>query len=216
MKTKVVKIDAQHIDLEKIKKAAAVIKKGGIVAFPTETVYGLAADYLNKKAVDRIFRLKKRPKDKPLPVQIEDITYLEKLACDIPVSAYQLMSKFWPGPLTLVLPVRPEIGMAGGKAEALQRRRTIGVRISDNKIAQSLIKMSRTPLVVPSANLSGEPAGQTAEEVLRTFEGLIEMVIDGGKVELGIASTVVDLSVSPYKILREGVISKKDIQSAQG
>ncbi|MBL7085429.1 MAG: threonylcarbamoyl-AMP synthase [Candidatus Omnitrophica bacterium] len=205
MKTKVVKIDVQHIDLEKIKKAAAIIKKGGIVAFPTETVYGLAADYLNKKAVDRVFRLKKRPKDKPLPVQIQDITYLEKLACDIPVFAYQLMSKFWPGPLTLVL-----------KAEALQRRRTIGVRISDNKIAQSLIKMSRTPLVVPSANLSGEPAGQTAEEVLHTFEGLIEMVIDGGKVELGIASTVVDLSVSPYKILREGVISKKDIQSAQG
>ena len=98
MKTKVVKIDPENIDQEKIKRAAGIIRKGGIVAFPTETVYGLGADFLNKQAVDRIFKVKKRPKGKPLTVQIQDIASLEELACDIPAFAYQLMSRFWPGP----------------------------------------------------------------------------------------------------------------------
>jgi L-threonylcarbamoyladenylate synthase len=202
LKTEVIKIDSQRIDLEKIRKAAEVIKKGGMVAFPTETVYGLAADFFNKEAIEKIFAVKKRPKDKPLTVQIQDIAYLEKLACEIPTFAYQLMSKFWPGPLTLVFKAKE-----GGT--------TIGIRIPDNKIAQSLLRESQTPLVAPSANLSGEAAAQTAEEVLQTFDGLIEMVIDAGKVELGLPSTVVDLSVSPFKILREGPITKKDIQDVQ-
>ncbi len=213
MKTEVIKIDPEAIDLEKIRKAAEVIKKGGIIAFPTETVYGLAADFSNKQAVERIFAVKKRPKDKPLTVQIQDITYLEELACEIPAFAYQLMSRYWPGPLTLVLPVRHDCSWAGGKAK---EKGTIGVRIPDNKIAQSLLKESGTALVAPSANLSGEPAAQTAEEVLQTFNGLIETVIDAGKVELGVPSTVVDLSISPFKILREGVITQEDIQSVQG
>ncbi|MBL7084939.1 MAG: threonylcarbamoyl-AMP synthase [Candidatus Omnitrophica bacterium] len=203
VKTKVVKIDPENIDLEKIKEAAEVIKKGGIVAFPTETVYGLAADFANKQAVEKIFKVKKRPKNKPLSVQIEDITYLEELASDIPAFAYQLMSKFWPGPLTLVFK----------KAE---EAKTIGVRIPANKIARSLIKESGVPLVVPSANISGKPAAKTAEEALQAFDGRIEMIIDGGAVELGVVSTVLDLSVSPPKVLREGAISWKDIQSAQG
>lgn len=201
MKTKVVKINPENIDQEKIKKAAKIIRKGGIVAFPTETVYGLGADFLNQQAVDRISRVKKRPKDKSLTVQIQDIASLEELACDIPAFAYQLMSRFWPGPLTLVFKAK-ENG-------------TIGVRIPNNQVARSLIKASQTPLVVPSANLSGEPAAQTADEVLQIFDGLIEMVIDGGKVKLGIASTVVDLTVSPYRILRKGTICQKDIQSVQ-
>lgn len=202
MKTEVIKIDPENIDLEKISEAAEVIKKGGVIAFPTETVYGLAADFSNKQAVEKIFTLKKRPKDKPLTVQIQDITYLEELVSEIPTFVYQLISKFWPGPLTLVLRAKE-----GG---------TVGVRIPNNKIARSLLKMSGTALVAPSANLSGEPAAKTADQVLHYFDGHIEMVIDGGKVELGVPSTVVDLSVSPFKILREGAISQKDIQSVQG
>ncbi len=223
MKTKVIKIDPQNIDLGKIKKAAQVIKKGGIVAFPTETVYGLAADFFNKQAVDRIFEVKKRPKDKLLSVQIEDIAYLEKLACDIPALAYQLAGKFWPGPLTLVLPARPEYSWAGGPARRslgvggkANRGGTIGVRIPDNNIARSLIKESATALVAPSANLSAEPAAKTADQVLHSFDGLIEFVIDSGPVELGIPSTVIDLTVSPYKILREGAISRRDLRSVGG
>lgn len=201
MKTEVIKIDPQHIDLEKIKAAAQVIKNGGVVGIPTETVYGLAADFFNQQAVAKIFKVKQRPKNKPLTVQIADITYLDRLACDIPASAYQLMSKFWPGPLTLVF-----------KAKA---QGTIGVRVSANKIARSLIRESKTPLVVPSANISGKPAAKTAQELLHSFDGLIEMVIDGGEAELGLASTVVDLTVSPFKLLRKGIITKKDIQSVQ-
>ncbi len=202
MRTEVIKIDPENIDQEKIKQAAGIIRKGGIVAFPTETVYGLGADFLNKQAVDKIFKVKKRPKGKPLTVQIQDIASLEELACDIPAFAYQLISRFWPGPLTLVFRAK--------------EKGTIGVRIPNNRVARSLIKASQTPLVVPSANLSGEPAAQTADEVLQTFDGLIEMVIDAGRVELGVASTVADLSVSPYRILREGAICQKDIHSVQG
>ncbi len=229
MKTQVLKIDPENIDLGKIKKAAEVIKKGGIVAFPTETVYGLAADFLNKRAVNRIFKLKKRPQNKPLTVQIEDITYLEKLGCDVSTFSCQLMSKFWPGPLTLVLPLRRNLGVGGprSKLQAVTTKNlerggkakgaaTIGVRIPDNKVARSLIKESHTPIVAPSANLSGEPAARTAREVTDTFDGLIELVIDSGAVELGVASTVVDLSVSPFRILREGAISRKEIQDARG
>jgi len=190
-------VSSQEPQLEKIREAAEVIKSGGVVAFPTETVYGLAADFFNQQAVDKIFQVKKRPKQKPLAVQIADSTDLEKLDCFVPPLAFQLMSKFWPGPLTLVF---------------ARQQATLGVRIPDNRIAQELIKESQTPLVAPSANLTGAPAAKTAEEVLETFDGLIEMVIDAGEVELGIASTVVDLTVSPYKILREGAISRQDIQ----
>lgn len=212
MKTELIKIDAEKIDLKKVKRAARIIKAGGIVAFPTETVYGLAADFLNQPAVARIFAVKKRSPNKPLTVQIADISYLEKLACDISVFAYQLMGRFWPGPLTLVLKAQANLPAHLVSSEA---KGTIGVRISDNKIAQSLIKASGTALVAPSANLSGEPAAKTAAEVLETFDGLIEMVIDGGAAKLGLASTVVDLSGSPYRILREGAISRRDIQSVQ-
>ncbi len=199
MKTQVVKIDPEDIDLEKIRQAAGIIKKGGIVGFPTETVYGLAADFANKQAVKRIFELKKRPKDKPLTVQIRDISRLEEIASDISPFAYQLMGSFWPGPLTLVLRAK-----AGG---------TVGVRIPANKVARALIEESNTALVAPSANLSGEPEAKTAEQVLGTFAGLIEMVIDAGPAELGMASSVVDLTVSPPKVLREGIITEKDIRS---
>jgi L-threonylcarbamoyladenylate synthase len=198
MHTEIIKIDMKNIDLNKIKLVAEAIKKGAVVAIPTETVYGLAANFFNKQAVERIFRLKKRPKNKPLPVQIKDISYLEELTGEISTFAYQLMNTFWPGPLTLVVPAKD-----GG---------TIGLRIPDNKIAQSVIEKSQTPLVVPSANLSGAPPATTATEVLQTFDGRIEMVIDAGKVKLGVASTVVDLSVSPYRILRESAISSEDIR----
>lgn len=210
MKTEVLKINPQALDLDKIRKAAQVIKAGGIVAFPTETVYGLAADFFNQQAVNRIFAVKKRPRNKALPVQIQDIAYLKELAVEIPPFAYKLMSRFWPGPLTLIFSAHPDIK---GWVSAQGASRTIGVRIPNNNVAQSLIKESHRPLVAPSANFSGEAAAQCAEELLRSFDGLIEMVIDAGKVELGRPSTVVDFSVSPYRILRQGAISQEDICS---
>jgi L-threonylcarbamoyladenylate synthase len=212
MNTAVVKVDPQNIDLEKIRAAAGVIKKGGIVGFPTETVYGLAADYSNKEAIDKIFSIKRRPQDKPLTVQIENISSLGILTSDIPVFAYQLMSTFWPGPLTMVFNAVDDLP---AHLRSFQSKPTVGVRIPDNKIAKSLIQESQTPIVAPSANISGQAEAKTAQEVLDVFDGLIEMVIDGGGSELGVASTVLDLSVTPYKILREGAISIKDIESVK-
>ncbi len=213
MKTEVIRINPEQIDSEKMQKAAQLIRQGEVLAFPTETVYGLAADFFNRQAVDKIFELKKRPRQKPLTVQIRDIRHLERIARDIPTAAYQLMSRFWPGPLTLVLPACKASNPAGGSRK---QSRTIGVRIPDNKIALSLIEESQTLLVAPSANLSGRPEAQTAEDVLQTFDGLIAMVIDGGKVELGMASTVVDFSTSPYKILRAGTISREELEVVIG
>ena len=200
MVTEVLKIDPENVDLTKVRQAARVIKKGGIVGLPTETVYGLAADSANRQAVDKLFRLKKRPKNKPLTMQIENISYLEQLECEVSPTAYQLISRFWPGPLTLVFKTK--------------QQGTVGVRIPANNIARSLIAESQTALMVPSANLSGQPEAQTADQVLDVFSGAIDLLLDGGPTELGIASTVLDCSVSPHKVLRLGAISRKDIQNA--
>ncbi len=199
MKTEVPRIDPKDIDLSKIKIAADVIKSGGIVGFPTETVYGLAADAFNPKAIEKVFAVKKRPQNKPFTVQIKDSAYLEQIARDISTFAYQLIARFWPGPLTLVLHAKE-----GG---------TIGVRISSNQIAQKIIEQAQTAIIAPSANLSGEAEAKDAQEVLNVFAGQIDLVIDGGVVDTGVSSTVVDLTVEPYEILREGAITKKDIQS---
>ncbi|MFH1046352.1 MAG: L-threonylcarbamoyladenylate synthase [Candidatus Omnitrophota bacterium] len=201
MITQTVRIDAGNIDPKKIKRAAKVIKTGGIVAFPTETVYGLAADYANAAAVKRIYAVKKRPSTKALPVQISDIAFLERLGCNVPVAAYPLISAFWPGPLTLIF-------KTGGQA-------TLGVRIPDNPVARALIKASACAIVAPSANISGEPPATSAQEVLRIFDGRIEMIIDAGETKLQVPSTVIDVSVSPFKIIREGAISRKDLERVQ-
>ncbi|MBN3038268.1 MAG: threonylcarbamoyl-AMP synthase [Candidatus Omnitrophica bacterium] len=211
MKTEIINIDPQDLDLDKIKKAAMIITEGGIVAFPTETVYGLAADYSNSEAVKRIFTIKRRPEHKPLTIQIHDINSLNELVSDIPVFAYKLMSAFWPGPLTLIF--RAKKGLPAYLNTGAQD--TVGVRIPNNKIALDLIRESGKPIVAPSANISGRPPAKDVKEVLNDFDGLIDMVVDGGEVELGVASTVLDLTQEPFAVLREGAISNKDIQGVQ-
>lgn len=208
MQTEIVRIVPQDIAVEEIKRAARIIQKGGIVAFPTETVYGLGADFFNAQAVERMRAVKQRPREKTFTAQVLDIAQAEALCADIPACAYQLMSRFWPGPLTLVFKAKRKAGDSGGTQE------TIGIRIPANEIARSLIRESGTALAAPSANISGEPAAVTAAEVISVFDGLIEMVIDGGEACAGTASTVVDLTVSPFKILRLGALSREDIEHA--
>lgn len=208
MQTKIVRIVPQDIAAEEIKRAARIIQKGGIVAFPTETVYGLGADFSNTQAVERMYTVKQRPREKAFTVQVLDIAQLETLCADIPVSAYQLMSRFWPGPLTLIFKAKRK---TGGISETTG---TIGIRIPANEIARSLIRESGTALVVPSANVSGGTAAVTAAEVNSVFNGLIEMIIDGGEPCAGVASTIVDLTVSPFKILRLGALSREEIEHA--
>ncbi|MFH0732799.1 MAG: L-threonylcarbamoyladenylate synthase [Candidatus Omnitrophota bacterium] len=190
MQTKIVKVDPDNPDPNIIKQAADILKKGGIVAFPTETVYGLGADYNNKKAIDRLYNIKKRPKDKPFTIQIADKTRVLHYAHEVTPLAKKLMDEFWPGPLTIIL-----------KSKDSEK---IGFRIPANKIAIELIKEGGLDIAVPSANISGRPDPVEPFSVVQAFDGLIDMVIDSGPTEMGISSTVIDISSQEPKILREG------------
>ena len=196
-------------DPEAVERAGQVIRGGGLVAFPTETVYGLAADIFNEQAVARVFEVKGRPANNPLPVQIVSKDDLARLVSEIPPVAKSLMEKFWPGPLTMVLsasPQVPELVTAGtGK---------VGIRMPDHPVALALIKAAGTPIVAPSANISGEPPPTTAQEVLEYLDGKIELILDAGPTRLKVSSTVVDLTESPPRILREGGISEAELQKS--
>lgn len=197
VKTEIIKIDPRSPDRAAIKKAARVIKAGGLVAFPTETVYGLGADYMNKCAVEKLYEVKKRPKNKPFTIHISDLKELGGFSCEVPASAERLIKKFWPGPLTLILKTKN-----GGN---------FGVRMPANRAALDFIAACKTPIVAPSANISGNKPPTSADETLSELNGKIEAVLDGGKTGIGVESTVVDLTVSPYKILRRGAISEEEI-----
>lgn len=197
MKVSVIKIDPANPDKRKIAIAAKVIKNGGLVIFPTETVYGIAANFLDGKAMERLCRVKARPEGKPFTVHISDLNIIRDMGCEITGIAEKLINEFWPGPLTIIL--------------KSHKSRKIGFRMPANKIALELIMASGVPVVAPSANLSGKPAPTTAEEAMADLEGKIDIVIDGGITNVGVESTVIDLTVSPPKILREGAIKSEEI-----
>ncbi|MCX5665797.1 MAG: L-threonylcarbamoyladenylate synthase [Candidatus Omnitrophica bacterium] len=197
MKASVIKIDPEKPDKEKIAAAAKIIKNGGLVVFPTETVYGIAANLLDEKALERLYRVKARPEGKPFTVHISDLKMIRDMGCVITVTAEKLIARFWPGPLTIIL--KSDDG------------RKIGFRMPANKTALELIRASGVPVVAPSANLSGRPAPVTADEAMADLEGKIDMIIDGGRAEVGLESTVVDLTVDPFKIMRAGAIKEEEL-----
>lgn len=204
-----IKISPQNPDKKIIQQAAGIIKKGGIIIFPTETVYGLGADAFNSEAVKKIFSIKKRSLKKPLPVLIADIKDLKRLVKNISLSAEILLKKFWPGPLTLVLKKKksaPDEITAGGS--------TIAVRMPSNKIALALIKASRTVLVGTSANISGQASAKTVKEISEELRMKVDLILDAGACKIGLVSTIVDLSGRNLRILREGSIKKKEIVEA--
>ncbi|MDI6829253.1 MAG: L-threonylcarbamoyladenylate synthase, partial [Armatimonadota bacterium] len=185
MLTLVLKVAPDNPDLTVIHRAAQAIRRGELVAFPTETVYGLAADAFNGNAVERVFEVKGRPKNNPLPVQVASVQDVFSLAVDVPASALRLMEKFWPGPLTLVLRASPHVSelITAGTGK-------IGIRIPNHPVALALIRSAGTPIVAPSANKSGEPPPTTAEQVLAHFDGKIEIILDAGPTEIKVSSTV--------------------------
>jgi len=199
MNTKIVKLDPLKPEEKYIQEAAEVLSGGGLVIIPTETVYGIAADMLNKKAVERLCEIKQRPKDKPFSVHINEQMRVEEFVRAMPVSAYKLIDKFWPGPLTVILKAK--------------NQGSIGIRMPDNEIALKVIELARVPVVCPSANISGRPAPVNFEEAIKDLEGLVDFAIDAGATKLGVESTVVDLTVEPLQILREGAIKKEDIEA---
>jgi len=198
MKTKVIKINLKNPEIEKVKEASYVLKEGSLVVIPTETVYGIAANSLNEKAVLRLYEIKKRPKDKPFSLHIALKEDVEKYAIDIAPFAWRLIDKFWPGPLTLVLKAK--------------ENKKVGIRLPNHKIALSIINEAGIPVVCPSANLSGNPAPQTVDDVLKDLDGLVDLIVDSGPTPLGKESTVVDVTELPIKILREGAILSDEIK----
>ncbi|MEK7852017.1 MAG: L-threonylcarbamoyladenylate synthase, partial [Deltaproteobacteria bacterium] len=209
--TKIININPFIPEPSKIKEAAEVLKNGGTVAFPTETVYGLGAGALNPDAIKKIFRAKGRPSDNPLIVHIAEIDDLKVIAKKPSKAALALINEFWPGPLTIILKrnkVVPDI-VTGGLD-------TVAVRMPDNKIALSLIKKSGVPLVAPSANFSGKPSPTGARDVAADLSGRIDMIIDGGKTRIGIESTVIDMTTKPPVLLRPGGLPVEEIEKVAG
>lgn len=209
--TKILKINPLSPEPSKIKEAAEVIKKGGTVAFPTETVYGLGADALNPEAIRKVFKAKGRPSDNPLIVHIAGIDDLKFIAMKPTKAALALIERFWPGPLTLILKkkkVVPAI-VTGGLD-------TVAVRMPDNRIALALIETSGVPLVAPSANISGRPSPTKAQDVAADLSGRVEMIIDGGKTRIGIESTVIDMTTRPPVLLRPGGLPVEEIEKVIG
>ncbi len=207
MDTKIIEIDDRNIDNDLIGQAADIIKRGGIVAFPTETVYGLGANGLNEEAVKNIYRAKGRPSDNPLILHISNIEELDPLVREIPDLAYACMERFWPGPLTIIFKksqLIPHIITAGLD--------TVAIRMPDHRIASKLISLSGVPIAAPSANLSGRPSPTKGIHVIEDMVGKIDMIIDGGDTGLGLESTVLDLSTDRSTILRPGGITLEGLR----
>lgn len=211
MKTIIKTIDKNNIDIESISIAADILRSGGLVAFPTETVYGLGANALNEKAVSGIFAAKGRPSDNPLIVHVSNIDMVKDLVNNIPELALKLMEMFWPGPLTLIMEKSsrvPEIITAGLS--------TVAVRMPSHPIALKIIEESKVPVAAPSANISGKPSPTEAKHVIEDLMGKVELIIDGGSSQIGLESTVLDLTVSPPMILRPGGITKEQLEEVIG
>lgn len=190
-----------------IAKAAKVIQDGGLVLFPTETVYGIGANALNDDAVRKIFVAKGRAQDNPLILHISDMEMLDRIAEDISELEYHLMDTFWPGPFTIVL--NKKSGVAN---VATCSGDTVGVRMPSNKIAHDLIKKSNLPIAAPSANISGKPSGTKLQDIIEELKDKVDYILDGGESDIGLESTVVRVIDNEVKILRPGRITKEDIE----
>ena len=206
MKTKVLRIDPEKPQIDFLTEAVNILKNGGLVAFPTDTVYGLGANALDEKALKRLFTVKRRSLAKPIIILVSDSEKIRPLVKEVSPLIKSLTGKFWPGPLTIILEKSQEVSLllAGGTS-------SVGVRCPDNEIALTLLKMVGLPVATTSANLSGQPAAVEINQVLADFEGKIDLAIDGGRCTLGIESTVLDLVVAPPLILRPGAIPAREI-----
>lgn len=206
MKSKYIDLKNNN-DYSKIKPAAESIKQGKLILFPTETVYGIGANALDENAVKEIFVAKGRAQDNPLIVHISNIEMVNKLAKNIGEIEQKLMKTFWPGPLTIVLekkPIIPDV-ITGGL-------NTVAIRMPSSEIARRFIEYSGCPIAAPSANISGKPSGTLVEDIIDELDGKVEYIIDSGKVEIGVESTVVRVVENKVHILRPGKITPEDIQ----
>lgn len=196
--------DTHRIDAGKLERAAEILREGGLVAFPTETVYGLGANALDEEAAKKIYAAKGRPSDNPLIAHIADFSDLKPLVAEIPEAAGKLMEAFWPGPLTMIFPKSDAVpyGTTGGLD-------TVAVRMPSDPVAMTLIRLAGVPVAAPSANTSGRPSPTTADHVWQDMNGKIDMIVDGGPVGIGVESTIIDVSGENPVILRPGAITQE-------
>lgn len=200
-----------EIDYTKLQEPANIIKNGGIEIFPTETVYGIGANGFDENAIKRLYEIKQRPLNKPISLLVSDIDMVEKIAKDITEVEYKLMKKFFPGPFTIVLKKKdiiPDIVTAN--------QDTVGIRMPSEKIARRLVEYANVPIATPSANISGEKSGTNLKDIMKDFEGKVDYSIDGGESKLGIASTIVKVIDGVPHILRQGSITKEQIEEVAG
>ena len=210
MKTILGKLNGIEADRELLQQAAQIIKRGGLVAFPTETVYGLGADGFNEEAAKKIYAAKGRPSDNPLILHIAEENQLKQIVKKIPEKAKKLMESFWPGPLTIILEKKENVPYTttGGLD-------TVAIRMPNHLGALSFLKAVQTPIAAPSANTSGRPSPTKAEHVLEDMKGKIDMILDGGEVGIGIESTIIDMTSVPM-ILRPGFITQEMLEEKIG
>ncbi len=209
MNTQIIKL-AEN-DSAAFEQAAKILRNGGLVAFPTETVYGLGGNALDKEASKKIYAAKGRPSDNPLIVHVADIKAVKPLVTEIPDKARKLMEAFWPGPLTIILNASPIV-----PKKTLGGLSTIALRMPDHPVALKLLKSAKIPIAAPSANASGRPSPTKAEHVAEDLAGRIDMILDGGEVGIGVESTIVDLTGKTPIILRPGFITRAMLEGVLG
>ena len=203
---KALTINSSFPQSDRISQAAKVLQKGGVIAYPTETVYGIGCSAYNLEAVNRIYELKKRDRRKAMILIAADVVQISDLVKTVPAAADRLIDEFWPGPLTLVFEASPRL-----HEFAFRKSKTIAIRIPDSQICLSLLQECGFPLVSTSANQSGEPSATTAQQVLETFDNELDLIIDGGETPSKIPSTIVDITLTPPRLIREGAISVLEI-----
>lgn len=211
MKTIVEQIDFRQMNMDIITRAGEILRSGGLVAFPTETVYGLGADALNEQAAKKIYAAKGRPSDNPLIVHIADMEAIVQIAEAVPEKARAVAEAFWPGPLTMIFQKTGEVPM--GTTGGLD---TVAVRMPDHNTARALIRAGGGYIAAPSANTSGRPSPTAAQHVKEDLDGKIDMILDGGPVEIGVESTILDMTAEPPMILRPGAVTREMLEGLIG
>jgi len=204
-------METKYLTEAKLQQAAQIIKRGGLLGIPTETVYGLGANGLNETAVANIFKAKGRPQDNPLILHIPDVGWLDRYCTDIPDSAYSLANKFWPGPLTMILrrkSVVPDIVTAGMD--------TVGMRCPAHTLCRKIIAAADVPVAAPSGNTSGRPSPTTAAHMLEDMDGKIDAIMEGGSCNVGVESTIIDLTCTPPRLLRPGGVTLEQLRDVLG
>ncbi|NLC53138.1 MAG: threonylcarbamoyl-AMP synthase [Firmicutes bacterium] len=211
IKTEIITVNPKAIDQTALARAATILRQGGLVAFPTETVYGLGADIYNRDSVKKIFTVKGRPGDNPLIVHIYHWEQMTELAREVPETAKVLAQQFWPGPLTMILPKKEEI-----PAEVSAGLPTVAIRLPAHPVAEELLRQTGLPVAAPSANTSGRPSPTRSSHVIADLDGKIELIIDAGPTGVGIESTVLDVTGPKLRILRPGGVTREMLEAVFG